>query len=288
MQDARESKTFLDRSVLSNCLRLFLECHLQITDAVREETELILEILQCIDVVTSLDEIKHMFSRTPMETHLVEAILAGGAAGTVDVSNMLMALRAAMDHGSVWAPLWLGDVEGELEDGDDDVSTEQRREWYSVADCRGHPEAAARLSTLSSVPSASQYVDDIAEMCARMAGSSAYVSTASKDVLDQAAEKLRLFCEEDTDGSDCDEEALEEALELVEDADDSVEDDSALELVVEADGMVEDKQSSMTKRLERTLIGLRNFLTRSGESQVDDIMADLTHAFKLRRPKSRL
>jgi len=96
-------------------------------------------------LVSSTDDVRRAFSHTPLEGHLVEALLAGGANGSLDEPRMMEALRAAADAGSLWAPLWLGDLEVES----NTWTRGARREWYVAALERGHPDAAHRLATQS-------------------------------------------------------------------------------------------------------------------------------------------
>eukprot|EP00413_Alexandrium_margalefii_P002634 CAMPEP_0204518076 /NCGR_PEP_ID=MMETSP0661-20131031/4013_1 /ASSEMBLY_ACC=CAM_ASM_000606 /TAXON_ID=109239 /ORGANISM="Alexandrium margalefi, Strain AMGDE01CS-322" /LENGTH=269 /DNA_ID=CAMNT_0051523511 /DNA_START=67 /DNA_END=876 /DNA_ORIENTATION=- len=124
------------------------------TAAVREEAQLILEILEHVEAVASHEEICRAFSRTPCELHLAEAVLTGGAAGELNRPRMLSALRAAAAAGSTWAPLWLGDmdaprldsVSGEEVQGKLEGLDARRRGWYIQAAERGHPDAPRRLA----------------------------------------------------------------------------------------------------------------------------------------------
>lgn len=121
------------------------------TAAVREEAQLILQILQHVEVMASHDEVCRTFSRTPRELHLAQALLVGGAAGELDRPRMLGALRAAAAAGSAWAPLWLGDMEGPRLDTASEGAVERnvhdrRRGWYIQAAERGHPDAPRRLA----------------------------------------------------------------------------------------------------------------------------------------------
>mmetsp|Transcript_27994 Transcript_27994/g.76975 ORF Transcript_27994/g.76975 Transcript_27994/m.76975 type:complete len:272 (-) Transcript_27994:92-907(-) len=126
------------------------------TSGVREEAQLILQILQHVEAVASYAEVCRTFSRTPRELHLAEALLVGGAAGELDWPRMLGALRAAAAAGSSWAPLWLGDLErswlGKKEDMDAEADSRskaietRRRSWYIQAAERGHPDGPRRLA----------------------------------------------------------------------------------------------------------------------------------------------
>lgn len=123
------------------------------TAAVREEAQLILQILQHIQVMSSRDEVRRTFSRTTRERYLARALLEGGAAGKVDVPRMLVALRAAAAAGSAWAPLWLGDLEchgldGSTEEDDAGSLHECSHNWYMQAAERGHPDAPHRIAAL--------------------------------------------------------------------------------------------------------------------------------------------
>lgn len=127
---------------------------------VSEEAHLILEIIRFSEVVTCSEELLRTFSHEPLEAHLAEALVAGGAMGELDMSRMFAALKAAAALGSSWAPLWLGDVEcfavdgcGEEENCDMAYSLEaRRRSWYLQAAARGHPDAVHRLAALASGP----------------------------------------------------------------------------------------------------------------------------------------
>merc|ERR1712048_105270 len=95
-----------------------------------------------------------MCSDDLLEIHLTKALLAGGAAGSFDMPQMFLELRAACDAGSIWAPLWLGDLEtvkGDVSENLDaeavQVSEIERRQWYLMAAVRGHPDAMDRLET---------------------------------------------------------------------------------------------------------------------------------------------
>lgn len=122
-------------------------------EAVREEACLLLEILGFVEVVVSPEEVKGMFQETALETHMAEALLAAHRISISDLEDfgeevpaLLEALRNATAEGSLWAPLWLGDLCllcPEAWEGDDEAN--QQVAWYEQAAERGHPEAYSRL-----------------------------------------------------------------------------------------------------------------------------------------------
>jgi len=77
----------------------------------RDEARLILQILDYVEALGSTDEIRRTFSQSALEAHLTDALLAGGAAGELDMPRLLQALQAATAAGSIWAPQWLAEVE---------------------------------------------------------------------------------------------------------------------------------------------------------------------------------
>eukprot|EP00931_Biecheleriopsis_adriatica_P116014 TRINITY_DN91729_c0_g1_i1.p1 TRINITY_DN91729_c0_g1~~TRINITY_DN91729_c0_g1_i1.p1 ORF type:complete len:247 (+),score=78.92 TRINITY_DN91729_c0_g1_i1:50-742(+) len=79
-------------------------------ESVKEEARLVLSILGYVEVLGSHDEIRRIFSQTPLEAHLAEALLAG-AAGELDLPRVMQALQGAAAAGSIFAPQWLAEVE---------------------------------------------------------------------------------------------------------------------------------------------------------------------------------
>lgn len=121
------------------------------SSAVCQEADVILQILEFAGVVACAQEVRITFSRTEVEAHLADALMAGGVGDSLDAPRMLQALRAAANAGSTWAPLWLGDVEDfQLEDSSRDAASRaaSRREWYLKAAARGHPDAGLRLAAM--------------------------------------------------------------------------------------------------------------------------------------------
>eukprot|EP00440_Ansanella_granifera_P028125 gb/GFBE01030561.1/.p1 GENE.gb/GFBE01030561.1/~~gb/GFBE01030561.1/.p1 ORF type:complete len:227 (+),score=40.92 gb/GFBE01030561.1/:1-681(+) len=144
-----------DGDALHGCLSLWLALSPESmaeeepnATAVREEARLILNLLEVIREVTA-SALEGMFSEGALDFHLVGALLAGGAAGNFDKPQMFSELYAAVEAGSIWAPLWLGDLEGLFaeEEGDEvgALCTAERRRWYLEAAVRGHPDAMQRL-----------------------------------------------------------------------------------------------------------------------------------------------
>lgn len=115
-----------------------------------QEADVILQILEFAGVVACAEEVRCTFSKTKVEAHLADALMAGGVGGSLDAPRMLQALRAAATAGSIWAPLWLGDVEDLQLDGsvEDATRAANRREWYHKAATRGHPDAGLRLAAV--------------------------------------------------------------------------------------------------------------------------------------------
>lgn len=124
-------------------------------ELVREEARLIQEMLDYMSLASS-EEVRRTFAQTSVEAHLADALLCGGAAGTApasaaDPAGMLKALRAAAVAGSVWAPLWLGDLE-HVGNGHERTAIQaaRRRGWYNEALQKGHPDALGRLAEIPS------------------------------------------------------------------------------------------------------------------------------------------
>lgn len=119
--------------------------------SVRSEAQDILDILFYADLVpSSPQQLKDVFATSsPRKAYLAEAVAAGGATGCRwDALQMLDALRAASQEGSLWAPLWLGDLEVVWQPSAPQRVAELRREWYFEAASRGHPDAEDRLAAM--------------------------------------------------------------------------------------------------------------------------------------------
>jgi len=225
-----------------------------VTNEVQQEAQLLSEILDHIEVVACLDEVRKTFTETPLEAHLAEALVAaldpnrGQFAADMIFAEprrlaVLESLHAAAEAGSSWALLWMGDLEaGRDAEG-----------WYLEAAARGHPDAARRIAELGLVggsgllvgtPSASQaapeaehglrVLQELSTFAAGLAGvheaaSSPRLTKASNaipadDVIDEgliAPQNMRLVEDGDQDLDRCgwgDAEDVEMALEQMDDA----------------------------------------------------------------------
>eukprot|EP00930_Biecheleria_cincta_P053303 TRINITY_DN3872_c0_g2_i1.p1 TRINITY_DN3872_c0_g2~~TRINITY_DN3872_c0_g2_i1.p1 ORF type:complete len:246 (-),score=57.91 TRINITY_DN3872_c0_g2_i1:350-1087(-) len=76
-----------------------------------KEARLVLQILDYVEAVADCDEIRRTFRETPLEAHLAESLLSGGAAGDIDMPRLLQSLQGAIAAGSMWAPQWLATLE---------------------------------------------------------------------------------------------------------------------------------------------------------------------------------
>mmetsp|Transcript_20442 Transcript_20442/g.36684 ORF Transcript_20442/g.36684 Transcript_20442/m.36684 type:complete len:231 (+) Transcript_20442:23-715(+) len=108
--------------------------------AARDEARLILQIVDYVEALGSTEEIRATFSHSALEAHLTDALLAGGAAGELDMPRLLQALQAATAAGSVWAPQWLVEVEslrsltmGEMNAEEGDASTRRLAQLSELA-----------------------------------------------------------------------------------------------------------------------------------------------------------
>eukprot|EP00440_Ansanella_granifera_P056145 gb/GFBE01060853.1/.p1 GENE.gb/GFBE01060853.1/~~gb/GFBE01060853.1/.p1 ORF type:complete len:242 (+),score=59.62 gb/GFBE01060853.1/:1-726(+) len=117
--------------------------------AAREEARLVLQILGYVEALSSTEEIRRTFSQSPLEVHLTEVLLAGGAAGELDMPALLHSLQAAASVGSIWAPHWLAEVESLRQAVVEDFRGRSGEDDNVASACASSSNVLAQLSELA-------------------------------------------------------------------------------------------------------------------------------------------